>query len=310
MVIKSFYYLLFTDIREKVWRARDMKGKTPSAEEAPRKTVEESTASGLNLPDAGRAEKAFSELVTRGAEEIQDHLSLVARTQVRIRTLLQTSIEELERAQRLETLTRLIAGNTSADDEPQPGQAFSPADVGDRPDAYLEREIRTLRKMQKLVGPPVSSAGEPAATAEEATDGPLPASGSGEEEATGVPGKILIVYHDPGTVRVLRYFLEKENYEVAACSNGQDGIQRAVRDRPDIILLDVLLPGMDGFQVLGRLKKNEKTSAIPVFVLSVMAQEADILKAIECGAADYFTKPFSPPIIIAKIRRARKARHE
>jgi hypothetical protein len=59
MAIKSFYYLLFTDIREKVWRTRDMKGKTPSAEEAPRKAAEESTASGLNLPDAGRAEKAF-----------------------------------------------------------------------------------------------------------------------------------------------------------------------------------------------------------------------------------------------------------
>jgi CheY-like chemotaxis protein len=288
-----------------------MKGKTSTAEKALGTSADETSAFGQNLPDAGQAEKAFSEFVTRGAEEIQDHLSLVARTQVRIRTLLQTSIEELERAQRLETLTRLIAGNRAANDETQPGQAFSPADADDRPDAYLEREIRTLRKMQKLVGPPVSPAGEPAAaTAEEATNEPLPVSGIEDEAEAEAPKKVLIIYHDPGTVRVLRYFLEKENYEVVACSNGQDGLQRAVRDKPDIILLDVLLPGMDGYQVLARLKKNEKTSAIPVFVLSVLAQEADILKAIEGGAADYFTKPFSPPIIIAKIRRARKARHE
>jgi CheY-like chemotaxis protein len=256
------------------------------------------------------ADKAFSELIVKGPEEIQDHLSLVARTQVRIRALLQTSIEELERAQRLETLTSLIGGTGPG--KTPPGQAHDSVPEGpeEEPRIYLEREIRTLKKMQRLLGASVRPLEEPAPPSAETGQNALVGGEAEDSTDAETPQKILLINHDLGTVRVLTYFLEKENYEVLTCSNGPDGLQKAVRDKPDIILLDVLLPGMDGYQVLNRLKKNEKTSTIPVFVLSVLAQEPDILKAIEGGAADYFTKPFSPPIIIAKIKRVRKARHE
>ncbi len=258
-------------------------------------------------PSPEQVERAFSDFVAKGTEEIQDHLSLVARIQVQIGRLLETSIEELERAQRLETLTSLIdAGPGEGGGSRSEGQA-SPEDAGERPGAYLERELRSLKKVQKLLGLRDRPGEEPRGEA----GGEAAAEGRDAEAAeTDAPPKILIVNHDPATVRVLRYFLEKEDYDVRASSNGPDGLQKAVDEGPDVILLDILLSGMDGYQVLSRLKKSQRTARIPVFVMSVLAQEADILKAINGGAADYFTKPFSPHIIIAKIRRALRARHD
>jgi CheY-like chemotaxis protein len=217
------------------------------------------------------------------------------------------TIEELERAQRLETLTGLIAGSGADHDGTGQNEDTVSGSLAERPAAYLEREIKALKKMQKLLGIR-ARAGEDALPSPEAVSRELLPTGDAAD--TDAPRRVLIIHNDPGTVRVLRYFLEKENFDVLGCSNGPDGLQKASRERPDLILLDILLPGLDGYQVLGRLKRDEKTSGIPVFVLSVLAQEADILKAIEGGAADYFTKPFSPHIIIAKIRRALRVRHD
>ena len=258
-------------------------------------------------PDGAADVKAFAELITRGAEEIDDHLSLVARIQVKIARLLKTSIEELERAQRLETLTSYIGGANIEKDRSGPGQAPLSEDSAETPVGdYLEREIKVLRKMQKLLGIQTRS-GEESDSPKTDLDRDL--SSKAETAESDASRKILIVNRDPNTVRILRYFLEKENFEVFACSNGPDGLKKAARERPDLILLDILIPEMDGHQVLRRLKRDERTARIPVFVLSVLAQEADILKALESGAADYFTKPFSPPIVIAKIRRALQVSH-
>jgi len=275
-----------------------------------RKPARDGPAPAPSPPDSAHGEKAYAEFLSKGAEEIQDHLSLVARIQVQIGHLLDTSIEELERAQRLETLTSLISGSDTEETSGGEREARSRGPE-EKPAAFLEHEIKTLKKMQKLLG--VRAAGEGASKGGRVmppADAPeiLPQ----EEEGSGstVPQKVLIIFHDPGTVRILRYFLEKEDFDVRVCSGGQDGLKRAAEERPDIILLDILLPGMDGYQILARLKKNIETSRIPVFVLSVVSQEADVLRAIEAGAADYFVKPFSPPIIIAKIRRTLRARRE
>jgi CheY-like chemotaxis protein len=272
-----------------------------------KKPIRDSSASAPSSPDAGADEKALAELLSKGAEEIQDHLSLVARIQVQIGRFLETSIEELERAQRLETLTSLIAGSDAEKDRAGGGPDSFSRRPEDRPTAFLEHEIKTLKKMQKLLGIREHTEREDTLAA---IDVPGTLASEEEEQESAWPRKVLVIFHDPGTVRILRYFLEKEDFDVAVCTNGPDGLKKAAQEKPDIILLDILLPGMDGYQVLGRLKKDAVTSRIPVFVLSVISQEADILKAIEGGAAEYFVKPFSPPIIIAKIRRALKARHE
>jgi CheY-like chemotaxis protein len=249
--------------------------------------------------------RAYAELATKGVEEIEDHLSLVAQIQVRIGRLLATSIDELERARRLEALTSFLlakgpGGSGGSGTAADPPSENAPVKSGD----YLGDEIRILKKMQRTLGlrpadevdaPEVNPSGEPFRE-------------SAATEPTALP-KVLIVNRDPGTIRILKYFLEKEPYDVLTCSNGAEAFQKAVRGKPDLILLDLLLPEMDGYQVLSRLKKDPTTARIPVYVLSVLAQEADILKAFEYGAADYFTKPFSPPIVVSKIRRALRAGH-
>jgi len=272
----------------------------PEGEEARGEVRPGRPSSGAAAGGPEPVEKAFSELITKGPEEIQDHLSLVARIQVQIGRLLETSIEELERAQRLETLTSLIAGGEASHDG-SPAGGPSSGEPDERPGVHLEREIKSLKKVQKLLGLRGRADEEPGPAAADAAPSAPPDAEAAEPDR---PRRVLILNHDPATIRVLRYFLEKEDYDVLACSTGPDGLQKAVGERPDVILLDILLSGMDGYQVLARLKKNSRTARIPVFVMSVLAQEADILKAIEAGAADYFTKPFSPHIIIAKIRRA------
>ncbi len=255
---------------------------------------------------AGPQARAVSEFVAKGPEEIQDHLSLVARIEVKIGQLLETSIDELERARRLEILTGLIGAGGARDHRGAEADPFAGGRT-EMPGAYLEREIKALKKMQKLLGTRAQAGVEP----ESPAAGLARLMPPGEEtEMPGPNRRVLLIYHDPGTVRILRYFLEKDNLEVIACSNGPDGLKAAAEEKPDLILLDILLPGLDGYQVLGRLKKNPRTAPIPVFVLTVLAQEADILKAVEAGAADYFVKPFSPPVILAKIRRTLQARHE
>ena len=282
------------------------KSSAPAGEPAAGTEPREISAPGQVSPEEAPDKRAVEELLTRGTEEIQDHLSLVARIEVKIGRLLATSIEELERAQRLETLTSLISGADSARDGMGPDQDAASGNLAEMPAAYFEREIKALRKMQKLLGIRPRT-GEDAALPPEAVSQELTPSPAGAEADTDSPRKILIIYNDPGTVRILRYFLEKENFEVTACSSGLAGLHKASQERPHIILLDILLSGMDGYQVLSRLKRSDRTARIPVFVLSVLAQEVDILKAIEGGAADYFTKPFSPQIIIAKIRRTLSA---
>ncbi len=113
--------------------------------------------------------------------------------------------------------------------------------------------------------------------------------------------KILIVEDDPISRKLLNHFLEKENYTVLTAASAEEGFLSIGREKPDLILLDIMLPGADGFQFLSRLKENESVPPPPVFVISSLAQESDIVKALQAGATDYILKPFSPQVILVKI---------
>lgn len=114
--------------------------------------------------------------------------------------------------------------------------------------------------------------------------------------------KILVVEDEKDIVKMLRYNLEKEGFKVIDARDGEDALDLAVRQHPDLILLDLMLPGMDGLEVCKVLKKESKTSSIPIIMLTAKSQESDKVVGLELGADDYITKPFSPRELTARIK--------
>lgn len=116
------------------------------------------------------------------------------------------------------------------------------------------------------------------------------------------PPTILIVEDDPTIGRMLAATLEAEGFSATIASSGEEGIARAMRDMPQLLLLDLLLPGMDGFAVVKHLRGNIKTSHIPVVILSARHDTADKVRAFASQVDDYLTKPFNTDELLARIR--------
>ena len=112
---------------------------------------------------------------------------------------------------------------------------------------------------------------------------------------------ILIVDDEPDILQLLAYNLELANYSTKTFENGEDAIIYAREILPDLILLDLMLPGINGLKVCELLKKDKTTSKIPIIMLSAKGEENDIVKGLDIGADDYITKPFSPKVLIARI---------
>jgi phosphate regulon transcriptional regulator PhoB len=115
-------------------------------------------------------------------------------------------------------------------------------------------------------------------------------------------GKILIVEDDHDIAEMVEYNLKEEGYEALSAFNGEEGVKLAKKENPDLIILDIMLPIIDGFEVCRILKKEQITAEIPVIILSAKSQETDKIVGLELGADDYVTKPFSPRELIARIR--------
>ena len=125
-----------------------------------------------------------------------------------------------------------------------------------------------------------------------------------------VDRRILIVEDDPDIVEVLRFNLGREGFDVLAAQDGVEGVNLASKSNWDLILLDLMMPRMDGLEVCERLRADERTRTTPIIMLTAKGEEADIVQGLQKGADDYVTKPFSPKEIIARInavlRRSRK----
>jgi DNA-binding response OmpR family regulator len=114
--------------------------------------------------------------------------------------------------------------------------------------------------------------------------------------------KILVVEDDKFLRELISQKLLKEGYDIVEAVDGEKGIENARKERPDLVLLDLILPGIDGFEVLAKLKADPKLSNIPVIILSNLGQKTDIEKGIEMGAVDYLIKAhFTPGEIVEKI---------
>jgi len=114
--------------------------------------------------------------------------------------------------------------------------------------------------------------------------------------------KILIIEDDHDIVDLLVFNLQEEDYDTAAACEGREGIAAALSYQPDLIILDIMLPVMDGFEVCRALKRQKATLDIPIIILSARSQETDKVVGLELGADDYVTKPFSPRELVARIR--------
>lgn len=115
--------------------------------------------------------------------------------------------------------------------------------------------------------------------------------------------KILIAEDEPSIRELVRMALEEENFtDIIEAENGREALEKAERHQPSLILLDWMMPEMDGLTVCRKLKMNENTRNIPIIILSAKSEESDIVLGLEMGAIDYVTKPFSRKILIARVR--------
>lgn len=118
--------------------------------------------------------------------------------------------------------------------------------------------------------------------------------------------KILLVEDEKDLVETVTLRLEANGYEVISAYDGFQGLEKAKRERPDLIILDLMLPKMDGYKVCGLLKADTRYNKIPVIMFTARAQESDRKMGKEVGAEVYITKPFEPQVLLEKIRQLLK----
>jgi two-component system phosphate regulon response regulator PhoB len=114
--------------------------------------------------------------------------------------------------------------------------------------------------------------------------------------------KILVVDDEEDLLELISYNLGREGYRVTCVGSGEEAIQEARQGQPDLVLLDLLLPNVDGLDVCKTLKGDAKTKHIPIIMVTAKSEEADMVTGLELGADDYLTKPFPPRVLLARIR--------
>ncbi|GMO46798.1 MAG: phosphate regulon transcriptional regulator PhoB [Treponemataceae bacterium] len=115
---------------------------------------------------------------------------------------------------------------------------------------------------------------------------------------------ILIIEDDPGIQELLAFTMAQEGWRLLQADTGERGLEFLKSETADCILLDIMLPGIDGLKVLRKIKEKEKNRAIPIIMTSARGEEADIVTGLELGADDYVVKPYSPKVLIARVRAA------
>jgi two-component system, OmpR family, phosphate regulon response regulator PhoB len=123
--------------------------------------------------------------------------------------------------------------------------------------------------------------------------------------------RILLVEDDPSMIQLLAFTFEREGFEVVRTGSGEEALLLALETAPDLVILDWMVEDLSGIEVCRRLRRSRETARLPIIMLSARAEEGDRVRALETGADDYVTKPFSPPELVARaralLRRARPA---
>ncbi|OGD31322.1 MAG: hypothetical protein A2V45_08330 [Candidatus Aminicenantes bacterium RBG_19FT_COMBO_58_17] len=239
-----------------------------------------------------------AKMIAQIREEAEFHSGCAAEVKARLEKLTGTALSELLKVKELKSIISSLKENGRENPDPgtpvATGEGASPGPESDPIEQWrseLDRELEKLLVIKKLL---------------EAT---LPAAADKKERQDAGPGpngakRILVVDDDPTTVKVISHFLQKESYQVSTSLSGVEGLKKAFQEVPDLILLDVMMPDLNGFQFLSIYRKVEENARTPVVILSSLTEEADMLKGLEIGAVDYITKPFSPQLLMAKIKKS------
>ncbi|MBI2823902.1 MAG: response regulator [Planctomycetia bacterium] len=122
--------------------------------------------------------------------------------------------------------------------------------------------------------------------------------------------RVLVVDDEQDLLELVAYNLNKEGYRVSCVSSGEEALATAKKDLPDLIVLDLLLPSVDGLEVCRQLKSDPRTQHLPVLMLTAKSEEADVVTGLEMGADDYVTKPFSPRVLLARVKSVLRRRSQ
>ena len=114
--------------------------------------------------------------------------------------------------------------------------------------------------------------------------------------------KILIVEDEPEIAELIRMHMDRHGFQTTVVHSGKAGIDEIARNMPDCVLLDLMLPDLDGLEVCRRLRRHEETEKLPVIMVTAKGEESDVVTGIELGADDYITKPFSPRVLVARVK--------
>ncbi len=117
-----------------------------------------------------------------------------------------------------------------------------------------------------------------------------------------MPIRVLIVDDEPSIAMSLEFIMEKEGYDVEVVGDGAEALNRIEEDPPDVLLLDVMLPSHDGFEICKRVRENDHLSGVKVLMITAKGREEDIEKGLSLGADDYITKPFAIKDVVAKVK--------
>jgi len=237
-----------------------------------------------SLARCPKSKKKTSNTINRVKQEMQDSAGKLTELKAKMGDLIQEALNELQKVREKsgQSLTKnAVQEGAHGQDKTREGGEINLLDI----------ELERLLFIKRWLGEPPPSVQDQRAPAVN-PDAVAPAWQN-----------ILIVDDDPTTVKILTHFLERERYIVTIARSGAEGLDKAFREKPCLILLDIMIPDLNGFQFLSLLKKNKDLASVPVILLSMLTQESDILKGLEFGAVDYVTKPFSPPILLAKIKK-------
>lgn len=236
-------------------------------------------------------------MIDRIRQEVEFHRGCATDLKAKLEKLTNTAFEEILKVKELKSIIETLRENGNHGDD----SLSAPASAGEKaaPSSSkkgrerwkieLDRELEKLLIIKRLL-----EASLPPPDAETAPPQGAPSNGL---------KKILVVDDDPTTIKIIAHFLQKESYRVSTSLSGVDGLKKAFKENPDLILLDIMMPDLNGFQFLSIYRKDRENAEIPVVILSSLSEDADVLKGLEIGAADYLTKPFSPQVLIAKIKK-------